>query len=133
MYRAAIRRRRQELVTPALMLDVHAVQRHIDLMAARIAELPAGIRPHIKVHKSPDLGRRQMAAGALGLCTATVWEAMIMFEAGIDDLFVVNTIAGPDKIRALAELAREARADRAHMQPLAKSPPAPARQCRRSR
>ena len=62
----------------------------------------------MKVHKSPELARRQMAAGALGLCTATVWEAMVMFEAGIKDIFVVNTIAGPDKIRPLAELAREA-------------------------
>ena len=109
MYGGAIGRPRRDLVTPALVLDVDAVQRNIDRMAARIAELPAGIRPHIKVHKSPELGRRQMAAGALGLCTATVWEAMVMFEAGIDDLFVVNTIAGPDKIRALAELAREAK------------------------
>jgi D-serine deaminase-like pyridoxal phosphate-dependent protein len=97
------------LTTPALVLDIDAAQRNIDHMASRLAELPAGIRPHIKVHKSPDLALRQMAAGALGLCTATVWEAMVMFEAGVDDLFVVNTIAGQDKIRALAELAREAR------------------------
>jgi D-serine deaminase-like pyridoxal phosphate-dependent protein len=108
MYGNAVGRRRDELVTPALVLDIDAAQRNIDRMAARIAELPAGIRPHIKVHKSPELARRQMAAGALGLCTATVWEAMVMFEAGIKDIFVVNTIAGPDKIRALAELAREA-------------------------
>jgi D-serine deaminase-like pyridoxal phosphate-dependent protein len=109
MYGNAIGRRRQELVTPALVLDIDAAQRNIDRMASRIRELPAGIRPHIKVHKNPELARRQMAAGALGLCTATVWEAMVMFEAGIDDLFVVNTIAGPDKIKALAELARDAR------------------------
>ena len=109
MYGGAVGRKRQDLITPALVLDVGALQRNIDRMAARIAELPAGIRPHIKVHKSPEIGRRQMAAGSLGLCTATVWEAMVMFEAGIDDLFVVNTIAGPDKIRALAELARDAK------------------------
>jgi D-serine deaminase-like pyridoxal phosphate-dependent protein len=109
MYGGAIGRPRLELTTPALVLDIDAAQRNIDRMAARLRELPAGIRPHVKVHKSPDLARRQMAAGALGLCTATVWEAMVMFEAGIDDLFVVNTVAGPEKIRALAELAREAR------------------------
>jgi D-serine deaminase-like pyridoxal phosphate-dependent protein len=109
MYGNAIGRKRDELATPALVLDIDAAQRNIDRMAARISELPAGIRPHIKVHKSPELARRQMAAGALGLCTATVWEAMVMLEAGIDDLFVVNTIAGPDKIKALAELARDAK------------------------
>lgn len=109
LYGKAIGRRRQELTTPALVLDIDAAQRNIDHMAARIRELPAEIRPHVKVHKSPDLARRQIAAGAIGLCTATVWEAMVMFDAGITDLFVVNTIAGPEKIRALAELAREAR------------------------
>jgi D-serine deaminase-like pyridoxal phosphate-dependent protein len=109
LYGGAIGRRRQELTTPALVLDIDAAQRNIEHMASRLATLPAGIRPHVKVHKSPDLARRQMGAGALGLCTATVWEAMVMFEAGIDDLFVVNTVAGPDKVRALAELAREAR------------------------
>jgi D-serine deaminase-like pyridoxal phosphate-dependent protein len=109
MYGGAIGRRREELVTPALVLDVEAAQRNIERMQRRINELPAGIRPHIKVHKSPELGRRQVAAGALGLCTATVWEALVMFEAGIDDLFVVNTIAGPEKLKALAELARDAK------------------------
>jgi D-serine deaminase-like pyridoxal phosphate-dependent protein len=108
MYGGAVGRRRQDLITPALVLDIDAAQRNIDRMAARIRELPAGIRPHVKVHKNPELARRQMAAGALGLCTATVWEAMVMVEAGIKDVFVANTIAGPDKIRALAELAREA-------------------------
>ncbi len=109
MYGGAVGRRRQDLITPALVLDIEAAQRNIDKMAARLRELPAGIRPHIKVHKSPELAQRQMAAGAFGLSTATVWEAMVMAEAGIDDLFVVNTIAGPDKMRALAELAREAK------------------------
>lgn len=109
MYGGAIGRRREDLVTPALVLDIDAAQRNIDLMATRLRDLPAGIRPHIKVHKSPELAQRQMAAGALGLSMATVWEALVMYEAGIDDLFVVNTVAGRDKIRALAELAREAK------------------------
>lgn len=109
MYGGGIGRHRVELVTPALLLDVDAAQRNIEKMATRLRELPAGIRPHIKVHKSPELALRQMKAGALGLSTATVWEALVMAEAGIDDLFVVNTVAGPDKIHALAELARSAK------------------------
>jgi D-serine deaminase-like pyridoxal phosphate-dependent protein len=108
MYSKAIGRRRHELITPALVLDVDAAQRNIELMASRLRGLPAGIRPHVKCYKSPEIARRQIAAGALGVCTATVWEAMVMVEAGITDVFVVNTLAGPDKIRALAELAREA-------------------------
>jgi D-serine deaminase-like pyridoxal phosphate-dependent protein len=78
-------------------------------MADAFRGRPAGIRPHVKVHKSPELSRRQIAAGALGLSRATVWEAVVMAEAGIEDLFVVNTVAGPDKVQVLAELARDAK------------------------
>ena len=67
------------------------------------------IRPHYKTHKSPDLARRQVQAGAGGLSMATVWEAAVLASDGFDDLFVVNTVAHPDKIRLLAELARDRR------------------------
>ncbi len=107
-YGPAIGRHRTELVTPALVLDLPAAKRNIERMAARIRELPAEIRPHIKVHKSPELARLQVEAGAIGLCTATVWEAIVLVRAGLDHIFVVNTVAGPAKLKALAELAREA-------------------------
>ena len=68
----------------------------------------ATIRPHYKTHKSPDLARRQLRAGA-GLSMATVWEAAILAAAGMDDLFVVNMVAHPAKLRVLAELARDHR------------------------
>jgi D-serine deaminase-like pyridoxal phosphate-dependent protein len=69
--------------------------------------MPAEIRPHIKVHKSAELATRQVDAGAIGLSVATVWEAVALAWAGLDNLFVVNTVAHPEKIRVLAELARE--------------------------
>ncbi len=50
-----------------------------------------------------------MLAGAVGLSMATVWEAAVLAAAGLDDLFVVNTVSHPDKIRLLAELARDRR------------------------
>jgi D-serine deaminase-like pyridoxal phosphate-dependent protein len=108
-YGLAIGRRREELVTPALVLDIDVAQRNIDRMAERLRSMPARIRPHIKVHKSPELALRQIEAGAIGLSTATVWEAVVMAAAGIDDLFIVNEIAGAEKIRVVAELARERR------------------------
>jgi D-serine deaminase-like pyridoxal phosphate-dependent protein len=76
-------------------------------MAERMALLPADLRPHIKLHKSPELARRQVEAGAVGLSCATVWEAAILAAEGLDDLFVVNTVAGADKLRVVATLARE--------------------------
>jgi len=109
-YGAAIGRRRAELVTPALVLDIEAAQRNIDHMASELKQIGAAvIRPHYKAHKNPDIARRQVAAGAGGLSMATVWEAVVLAAAGFDDLFVVNTVAHPAKLRVLAELAREHR------------------------
>src|SRR6201986_3608686 len=109
-YGGAIGQHRDELITPALMLDIDAAQRNIDRMASELKELgKATIRPHYKTHKSPDLARRQLQAGAGGLSMATVWEAAILAAAGMDDLFVVNTVAHPAKLRTLAELARDHR------------------------
>jgi D-serine deaminase-like pyridoxal phosphate-dependent protein len=109
-YGAAVGQHRYELVTPALVLDIDAAQHNIDLMAGELKQLGnATIRPHYKTHKSPDLARRQLDAGAGGLSMATVWEAAVLAAAGMDDLFVVNTVAHPAKLALLAELAREHR------------------------
>jgi D-serine deaminase-like pyridoxal phosphate-dependent protein len=107
-YGSAIGRHRAELVTPALLLDLPAARRNITRMADRLATMPARIRPHIKVHKSPELARLQVEAGAIGLSCATVWEAIVLVDCGLDHIFLVNTVAGPAKIRALAELAGRA-------------------------
>src|SRR5579864_2222642 len=109
-YGKAIGQHRDELITPALVLDIDAAQRNIDHMASELKQMGrATIRPHYKTHKSPDLARRQLQAGAGGLSMATVWEAAVLAAAGMDDLFVVNTVAHPDKLRMLAELARDHR------------------------
>ncbi len=109
-YGAAIGQRREDLVTPALVLDIDAAQRNIEHMASELKQMGAAIiRPHYKAHKNPDIARRQVAAGAAGLSMATVWEAAVLAAAGMDDLFVVNTVAHPAKLRVLAGLARDHR------------------------
>src|SRR4029077_5392336 len=102
--------RREELITPALVLDIDAAQRNIHHWGRELKQRgKATIRPPYKTHKSPDLARRQLQAGAGGLSMATVWEAAVLAAAGMDDLFVVNTVAHPAKLRVLAELARDHR------------------------
>ncbi len=109
-YRSAIGRSRHDLVTPALILDLDVARRNIATMAEYMHTVPAKLRPHIKVHKSPELARMQMEAGeAIGLTTATVWEAVVMVRGGIDDILIANEVVGKEKIRALAELASDAR------------------------
>ena len=99
----------EALVTPALVLDLDVAQRNITRMGQAMAGLPATLRPHIKVHKSPDLARRQVAAGATGLSCATVWEVAILAAAGLDDLFLVNTVTTRGKLDLLAAIGRERR------------------------
>ena len=79
-------------------------------MAHRVSELGVGLRPHIKVHKSPALARMQVAAGVVGVACATVWEAVAMATlAGVEDVLIANQVVGADKLLAAAELARECR------------------------
>lgn len=108
-YGQAIGQPVETVTTPALILDLPAAKRNIQRMADGMAALPAVLRPHVKGHKSPDLARLQGEAGAQGFSTATVWEAVVLAEAGFDDLFVVNTVEGAAKIDRLANLARERR------------------------
>ena len=101
--RAMIGRPRDAPATPALLLDLSVAERNIAEMARRVDGLPAALRPHAKIHKSPSLGRIQIEAGAIGLTTATVWEAAAMVDGGLDDVLIANQTVGP--VRS-AELAR---------------------------
>jgi len=108
-YRDQIRRARDEVTTPALLLDLDVAKRNVLQMADNFRGLPAELRPHIKVHKSPQLARLTIDAGAIGVACATAWEAQVMAESGIEDVLVANQVVHPDKVRALAETARDHR------------------------
>lgn len=103
--RRMIGRPRDAPPTPALLLDLPRVERNIAEMRRRMEPLPAKLRPHAKIHKSPELARLQLAAGAIGITTANIWEASALLDAGIDDLLVANQVIGPVKA---AEAARAA-------------------------
>jgi 3-hydroxy-D-aspartate aldolase len=105
LYDNQVGRARDEVTTPALLLDLDVAKRNIAIMAERFRELPTELRPHVKVHKSPELALLQCDAGAIGVACATVWEAQVMAEAGVEDVLVANQVVHPDKVAALANLA----------------------------
>jgi D-serine deaminase-like pyridoxal phosphate-dependent protein len=109
VYASQIGRARGEVTTPALLLDLDVAKRNIATMAERFRALPAELRPHIKVHKSPELALLQREAGAIGVACATVWEAQVMAEAGIEDVLVANQVVQNDKVTRLAAVAAEHR------------------------
>lgn len=102
-------RRREELSTPALLVDLDLAERNTKTMAAHFRELPANLRPHIKVHKSPALARMAIDAGAVGVACATIPEVETMVAAGVEDVLLANQVVSPEKLAALAGAAGEAR------------------------
>src|SRR5690349_10452471 len=84
----------EALPTPALVLELDVLRRNIAEMATRMEAVPAALRPHAKIHKSPTIGRMQLDAGAIGLTTATVWEASAMVDAGLSGILVCNQVVG---------------------------------------
>jgi 3-hydroxy-D-aspartate aldolase len=74
---------KQQLPTPALLLDLDKFEANLARMAACIQKSGKALRPHAKAHKCVEIARRQIAAGAIGVCVATVAEAELMAAAGI--------------------------------------------------
>src|ERR1700722_19083285 len=103
-HRSAIGRARGELTTPALILDLEVVRRNIAAMA-EWTRTHAKIRPHTKVHKCAEIARLQIAAGAIGLTAATVWEAAAMARAGFDNILIANEVVSEEKLSLLAATA----------------------------
>lgn len=107
LYGPAIGRGRDDVTTPALLLDLDVLKANLSFMAEHMRDAPASLRAHVKVHKSPHIARMEVEAGAIGIGCATVWEAIVMARAGIHDVFVINEMVGAEQLRALALLARE--------------------------
>lgn len=98
-----------EVDTPALLIDLDAFERNLKRMADAVAKAGVRLRPHAKTHKSPIIGQKQIALGAVGLCCQKVSEAAVMVEGGVQDVLVSNEVIGARKLDRLAALARQAR------------------------
>jgi 3-hydroxy-D-aspartate aldolase len=90
-----------ELPTPALLLDLDRFERNVQKMAAHVNAVGKKLRPHAKTHKCPEIARRQIAAGAVGICVAKVGEAEVMAAAGIRNLLITTEVVGAEKIGRL--------------------------------
>jgi D-serine deaminase-like pyridoxal phosphate-dependent protein len=100
--------RKNELDTPALWVDLDALQGNIRHLADTFAAAGVQWRPHVKGFKVPAIAHQVVAAGAIGLTCAKLGEAETMAAAGIRDLLIANQIVGPAKIARLVHLCRHA-------------------------
>ncbi|HWK45654.1 MAG TPA: DSD1 family PLP-dependent enzyme [Stellaceae bacterium] len=97
---------RDLLDTPALLIEVQALTRNIARMAEFAAARGVKVRPHSKTHKSVEIARRQIAAGAIGVCCATLGEAEVMVRGGISGVLITSPVVTAGKISRLIDLAR---------------------------
>lgn len=98
---------RADLPTPTLLLDLDAFESNLARMAAHAKAAGIALRPHAKTHKCVEVARRQVAAGALGVCVATIREAEAMAAGGIGGLLITSEMVGPEKIGRLVALTKE--------------------------
>lgn len=95
-----------EVDTPALIIDLDAMEHNLDSMAAFARGAGIKLRPHAKTHKSPVIARLQMARGAVGQCVQKVGEAEVLAWGGVSDILVSNEVANPRKLARFAALSR---------------------------
>lgn len=98
----------EEVDTPALLIDLDALEYNLTRMAGAAAAAGVRLRPHAKTHKCPEIALRQIALGAVGICCQKVSEAEAMVGGGVRDVLVSNEIVDPHKLSRLAGLAARA-------------------------
>jgi len=101
--------RLHDVDTPALVLELDAFERNLARMAESVSGHGVRVRAHAKTHKCPEIAKRQIAAGATGVCCQKVSEAEAMVDGGVDDVLVSNEVVGAAKLARLARLAKRAR------------------------
>ncbi|HZE60012.1 MAG TPA: DSD1 family PLP-dependent enzyme [Burkholderiales bacterium] len=106
--------RAEDIDTPALVLELDAFERNLRTLADSVKGRKVGarqvrVRAHAKTHKCPEIAKRQIALGAIGVCCQKVSEAEALVDGGVADILVSNEVVGAKKIARLAALARRAR------------------------
>ena len=96
---------RWRIPTPAGVIDLDAFDRNVARMAARAQAAGLALRPHAKSHKCAALARRQIAAGAVGVCCAKLAEAEALSAAGIRGILITSSLAGAPSAGRAAKLA----------------------------
>ncbi len=97
---------KDDLPTPALLLDLDLFEANLRAMAEHCRGARCGFRPHAKTHKCPEIARRQVASGALGVSVATVAEAEAVAAAGVRGILLTSPVLVRGKFARLVELAK---------------------------
>ncbi|HEX2546834.1 MAG TPA: DSD1 family PLP-dependent enzyme [Ramlibacter sp.] len=97
--------------TPALVVDLDAMQRNLSRMAEFARKHDIRWRPHAKMHKSSAIAKLQLQAGAVGVCVQKTSEAEAMVAGGVHDVYISNEVVAPAKLARVASLAHQLAAE----------------------
>ena len=103
-YRGFVNKSVKELPTPALLIDLDIFEHNLQKLASYMKDRPVTFRPHGKAHKSPAVGKLQLASGAKGLCAAKLGEADVLIRGGIKAVLITAEVVGKLKIARLMSL-----------------------------
>ena len=99
-------RPKSDLDTPALLIDLDAMEHNIRKMAHYYDTMTAKLRPHMKTHKTPIITHKQIDAGAIGVTCQKLEEAEIFAQAGIKGILISNQVVGERKIARVVNLSK---------------------------
>ena len=94
----------EELPTPCLLVDLDKVEKNIAKMASYCKSVGCNVRPHVKAHKNPLIARKQLDAGAVGVCCQTLEEAESMVMSGVEDVLITNCFASNNALDRIMNL-----------------------------
>jgi len=100
---------KSDIPTPALLVDLEVLKSNIRRMSEYLKKKKVCLRPHIKCHKTPEIAKMQIDAGACGVMVAKLGEAKVMADAGIEDIAIANQVVQEMKIKELADLNKYAK------------------------
>jgi len=92
------------LETPSLCIRLEQFELNLLAMAAEVKRHRKNWRPHSKCHKSPEVAKRQIEAGAIGITCAKVSEAEVFAATEIQDILIAHLPVGPARVERIAKL-----------------------------
>jgi len=91
-----------DLPFPIALLRDSSLQHNIDWMQAFARARGVQIAPHGKTTMSPEIYRRQIAAGAWGISFATIYQLGVGLESGIKRALIANQVVCDADLDGLA-------------------------------
>lgn len=92
------------LDTPAVLIDMDKLESNISEMLQAASEAGVKLRPHVKVHQCPEIANMQIEAGAHGIEVGLIDQAMVMADAGVDDIVIAHPFYGDRKFEKIKNL-----------------------------